>query len=375
MLMRKFTLFLSLAVAFITAAAQEVTVTSLDQLSNDKTYFIESARCFLMYNTTANAGGISTTTATNLGTSVVAKDWNDVNQQFKIENIDGAYYLYSVGAAKYVTKDGAWSDTAIDALVLKPASNTTYTWMLTIGGNGMNSQEPGQMDAGIVVNSWTTEDAGNRYKIIDIESSTVEVVDYPNELAEFNPNKCYIAATTSRGGWAVNGAGTMFCSTMDAGSGDSSNPEDVNQHFAILSIDGENYYLYSVGARKFVNSDCSLVAGVGEAIELADASNVGDCRVRVNFKGYADKYINLNGEKSLIVDNWATADAGNAIAFIEVADFDPTEALAMLATVGVESVVAGEEVAEEIYDLTGRRVEKISNPGIYIVNGKKVLVK
>lgn len=375
MLMRKFTLFLSLAVAFITAAAQEVIVTSLDQLSNDKTYFIESARCFLMYNTTVNAGAISTNTATNLGTTVVAKDWNDANQQFKIENIDGAYYLYSVGAGMYVTSDGSFSDTAINALVLTPSSNATYNWKLTIGGNGMNSQEPGQLPDGIVVNSWTTEDAGNRYKIIDIESSTVEVVDYPNEFAEFNPNKCYIAATTSRGGWAVNGAGTMFCSTMDAGSGDSSNPEDVNQHFAILSIDGENYYLYSVGARKFVKSDCSLVAGIGDAIELADASNVGDCRVRVNFKGYADKYINLNGEKSLIVDNWDTADAGNAIAFIEVADFDPTEALAMLVTTGIESVVAGRDATKEVYDLTGRRVEKISNPGIYIVNGKKVLVK
>ena len=105
--MRKFTFFLSLVVAFITATAQEVTVTSLDQLSNDKTYFIESARCFLMNNTTANAAGISTSTAKNLGTSTVTKDWNDANQQFKIEQIDGNYYLYSVGAAKYVTKDGS----------------------------------------------------------------------------------------------------------------------------------------------------------------------------------------------------------------------------------------------------------------------------
>ena len=28
-----------------------------------------------------------------------------------------------------------------------------------------------------------------------------------------------------------------------------------------------------------------------------------------------------------------------------------------------------------IYDLTGRKIEKITNAGIYIVNGKKVLVK
>ena len=326
--MRKFTLFLSLVVAFVTATAQEVTVTSLDQLSNDKTYFIESARCFLMNNTTANAAGISTSNAKNLGTSTVAKDWTDANQQFKIEQIDGNYYLYSVGAAKYVAKDGSWSDTAVDALEFTPSSNSTYNWKLCIGGNGMNSQEPGQMDAGIVVNSWTDEDPGNRYKIIDTEASTVVVVNYPNELTEFEQNKCYIASTTSRGGWAVKD--DQFCSTFDAGLGDTSNPEDVNQQFAILSIDGENYYLYSVGAQKFVNSDKSLVAGIAEAIELADASKMGDCRVRVNFKGYADKYINLGGSKQMIIDSWSDVDAGNAVAFIEAGEFDPTAALAML---------------------------------------------
>ena len=327
--MRKFTFFLSLVVAFITATAQEVTVTSLDQLSNEKTYFIESARCFLMNNTTANADGISTSTAKNLGTSTVAKDWNDANQQFKIEQIDGNYYLYSVGAAKYVTKDGSWSDDAIDALVMTPSSDNTYNWKFVIGGNGMNSQEPNQLEAGIVVNSWTDEDPGNRYKIVDIEVSTIVVVDYPNEFAEFDQNKCYTVTTTSRGGWAVKD--DQFCSTVDAGLTDLSNPNDANQQFAILSVDGENYYLYSVGAQKFVNSDRSLVAGIAEPIELTDASKMGDCRVRVNFKGYTDKYINLGGSKQMTIDFWSDIDAGNAVAFIEAGEFDPTAALAMLA--------------------------------------------
>ena len=43
-------------------------------------------------------------------------------------------------------------------------------------------------------------------------------------------------------------------------------------------------------------------------------------------------------------------------------------------TTGVENVVVENEV-KAIYDLTGRRVEAITAPGIYIVGGKKVLVK
>ena len=43
-------------------------------------------------------------------------------------------------------------------------------------------------------------------------------------------------------------------------------------------------------------------------------------------------------------------------------------------TTGVENVEV-ENVVKTIYDLTGRRVEAITAPGIYIVNGKKTLVK
>ena len=43
-------------------------------------------------------------------------------------------------------------------------------------------------------------------------------------------------------------------------------------------------------------------------------------------------------------------------------------------TTGIEKVEIRNEKSE-IYDLTGRRVENISAPGIYIVGGRKVLVK
>ena len=64
--------------------------------------------------------------------------------------------------------------------------------------------------------------------------------------------------------------------------------------------------------------------------------------------------------------------------------FVPTNAQANIAsysfrfgegTTGIEEITDNREQSTVIYDLTGRRVEAITAPGIYVVNGKKVLVK
>ena len=43
---------------------------------------------------------------------------------------------------------------------------------------------------------------------------------------------------------------------------------------------------------------------------------------------------------------------------------------------GVEGINAAHPAADgAIYDIQGRRLERITQPGFYIVNGKKLLVK
>ena len=148
--------------------AQTTTVTDLSQLSNDKVYAIRSERAFLMYSSASGVSGqICSSTGKVVGT--VTQDPTDVNQQFRIEKNNGSYYLYSMGAEKYVDANGNYSATATSAMTITNVGGS-YPWKLLIGGNGMNSQEPGQMDAGIVVNGWTKTDPGNCYMIEEVST-------------------------------------------------------------------------------------------------------------------------------------------------------------------------------------------------------------
>ena len=142
-------------------AAQAQTVTDLSQLSNDKVYTLRSARAFLLYSDKV-PGEICGSTGKKVGT--VTRNNADPAQLFRIEKNGSNYYLYSVGAEKYVSSNGSYEAKASSVLSLTKVSGN-YPWKLTIGGNGMNSQEQNQMDAGIVVNSWTTTDPGNCYII------------------------------------------------------------------------------------------------------------------------------------------------------------------------------------------------------------------
>ena len=71
--------------------------------------------------------------------------------------------------------------------------------------------------------------------------------------------------------------------------------------------------------------------------------------------------------------------AGSNIAMNKAYLTAPTEAgiksFAFAEATGIEEVKKEVEEVQSIYDLAGRRLQSISRPGIYIVNGKKVLVK
>ena len=162
--------------------------------------------------------------------------------------------------------------------------------------------------------------------------------DVVNTLAGFNPNKMYTVSTTTRGGWSVGATSERFESTTDGGLGTVVDPTNTRNQFAVLSANGTDYYLFSVHANKFVKADRTTVAGVADALNFTDASSQGAGRVMVNFRDIDNKYINLGGDKQMVINGWGAdpgseIDGGNSVLFVECGDFDPTAALAMLSNV------------------------------------------
>ena len=179
--------FLFLLVALLCATTQTWAydrITDLSMLSNDKVYFIKSERAFLLYSE-ANAGDLSTSNGKTVGS--VTMNMDDPNQQFKIEKKNANYYLFSVGAGKYVGQNGKLEDAATTALNFTAVNNENYPWKLCVGNQGLNTQIPNQTDTGILVNNWTTTDAGNSFYIEEAiyypKVYTVHVLGVTNEAA------------------------------------------------------------------------------------------------------------------------------------------------------------------------------------------------
>ena len=236
--MKKFLTLVLLLVASVTTGLAQ-TITDLSQLSNDKVYTLRSERAFLLYSDKL-PGKICSSTGKSVGT--VTRNNADPAQLFRIEKSGSNYYLYSLAAEKYVSSNGSFEVKASSVLVLTNVGGN-YPWKLTIGGNGMNSQEPKQLDAGIVVNSWNTTDAGNCYII---EEGVAPYSDFTVTV---------LGTTNAAAGVVYNGTEYKNGSTFNVTTSlkkDDLTAMPVDGMHAVINIDGTNVYVsYFSNSTKF----------------------------------------------------------------------------------------------------------------------------
>ena len=145
--MRKFTLILSLLVAFVTTAiAQTLPATG-------KAFKVENDRGALAINNDGTA---------LIGTPNVAIA--DVAQKnFAFVQHEGKVYLYSVWASKFVNKDCSLTNSQpVDAITVENVADGKFffkydnTHNVNLGGSGQ-----------IAVNDWGILDAGNQFTLVE----------------------------------------------------------------------------------------------------------------------------------------------------------------------------------------------------------------
>lgn len=152
-------------------------VTSLSYLSNDKVYTLRSARAFLLHSNVEEVAG-KLCSSTGIKVEAVEYSLGNPALHFRIEKQGDNYYLYSVGAGQYVDANGSYVSTATAALKLENVGGN-YPWKLTLGGNGMNSQdETGGVVTGLLVNDYTQTDKGNCYQIVEAVTPSITLNQY-----------------------------------------------------------------------------------------------------------------------------------------------------------------------------------------------------
>ena len=148
-------------------------------------------------------------------------------------------------------------------------------------------------------------------------------------LDQVDSKKAYTIVAT-RSAFCVSADGTRFTSIHEAGVEQSKT--DENQQFAFVKQDNGDFYLYSVGAKKFVKKNCSLDALTGDVITFVKGThgNRGEC---VRFKlGTGNVSFSNNAKKTVAVDGWSYIDDGNDCYIEPVADFEFVASESVLVT-------------------------------------------
>ena len=350
----------------VTVEKKKVVITAVSQLSNDQLYHISQPHH--SGGTTSWAveqGGTALKSNNDLGIEVSE---TDSRQHFAILSNDGGatYYLYHAAEKKFVNKDGSLGTEPVDVInIIAGAYENTFLFYfdsdhyINVGGSKQ-----------MTINDWRTPDGGNSCSLV-----SVGAFDPAEALEKFNiPEDTGVRTiyyiSTQRGSWAVETGDNVIKSNSDLGIVAEQN--DVRQQFAVLSINDVTHYLYHPAEKKFVNKDGSLSATPADAIYFKDG------KFEDTYVAYFDNshHINIGGSNQMLVDGWSTPDEGNSCTFVSVGTFDATAALAAIDKfeTAIENVEC-EETETVIYDLQGRRIKEITAPGIYVINGKKTIVR
>ena len=309
-------------------------------------------------------------------------------QIFGLEDAEeGKYYIKAADADnRYYAHASGWNFNATTnadnktpfTIALVEGEEDVYTLHQSVSSNtGLAGADDSEAGSPIYCDKNESQNGKWAFEALTDEEQAayVAALNPITYLDELSNNKLYHVSqpnhTKGHQAWGVQQEGTSLKSIHDLGI--ARNCWDPRQQFAFLTNnEGGTYYLYHVAEAKFVNKDGSLSATPTDVVCFTEGAY--DNTFVMFFDN--EHYINVGGDNQMVINGWSTPDGGNSCRIVPVADFDATEALKLIETLetGVESSVLDAQGSQLIYDLTGRRVESPTK-GIYIVGGKKIVIK
>ena len=329
--MRKIKLLLAsvLCIAGFGTAQADI-VTDASQLSNTKVYTIKTTRGYMTLNT-AQTTIVSSHTGTGANANANAAT-DDESKQFGIMKIAGKYFIYSPKLNKFACLEG-WelamhTDRGIALSITtdgtgNPDGSTLRFFAYGMGSEGYNKFCLNNNNSGgIVLNSYTTAEAGNTVTIEEVDgvtlNETVAMEVWNGTPDYFDSHKVYTISNKRITKWTANEAGTGLTGTSTY----TAAPE-AYQQFAFIKYEGSGPFLYNLGTKKFVAKDGSLTANKGDAATI-NVWRAGDATYPYCFF-IEDRGLlfNAQGGGGFSINAWNSShDDGNKHGLVEVADAD-----------------------------------------------------
>ena len=149
------------------------------------------------------------------------------------------------------------------------------------------------------------------------QDGITDVSQLDNETLYFVSQPHHDIKATS---WAIAEGGSALVTNAQLGI--EPDESDFRQQFSFISNDGgTTYYLYHPAEEKYVNNDGSLSATPQHPIYFKEGKY--DATLVCYFG--SRNYINVNGERKVVINSWSTADGGNSCQITPAPQGDPNK--------------------------------------------------